>query len=187
MGVSINGGTPIAGWFISGKIALKWMMTRGTPIFLESSISKNSTTCQQTSQQVHDQQICILSSPQDIPGSAMFVDHVYLFFGGIKNTSLWNAIDMSWNSSRAACQSQSCTESYSLRQLTGSLRICSSHLNIGVPATGVYLSPRLPVEQGKLWWTSGWSLGFVHRFEVPNQTKPKSQHCNFSTFGGLLK
>ena len=32
MGISINGGTPIAGWFISWKIPLKWMMTGGTPI-----------------------------------------------------------------------------------------------------------------------------------------------------------
>ena len=31
MGVSINGGTPIAGWIISWKIALNWMMTGGTP------------------------------------------------------------------------------------------------------------------------------------------------------------
>ena len=26
-----NRGTPIAGWFVSWKIPLKWMMTRGTP------------------------------------------------------------------------------------------------------------------------------------------------------------
>jgi hypothetical protein len=32
MEVSINGGTPIAGWFISWKIRLKWMTTGGTPI-----------------------------------------------------------------------------------------------------------------------------------------------------------
>ena len=33
MGVSINGGTPIAGWFLLGKILLKWMITRGTPLY----------------------------------------------------------------------------------------------------------------------------------------------------------
>ena len=27
-----HGGTPIAGWVISRKIPLKWMMTGGTPI-----------------------------------------------------------------------------------------------------------------------------------------------------------
>ena len=32
MEVSINGGTPIAGWFLLGKILVKWMMTGGTPI-----------------------------------------------------------------------------------------------------------------------------------------------------------
>ena len=32
LGLSGNGGTPIAGWFISWKIPLKWMMTGGTPI-----------------------------------------------------------------------------------------------------------------------------------------------------------
>ena len=31
-GVSRNGDTPIAGWFISWNIPLEWMMTRGTPI-----------------------------------------------------------------------------------------------------------------------------------------------------------
>ena len=29
-GFRINGGTPIAGWFISGKNDPKWMMTGGT-------------------------------------------------------------------------------------------------------------------------------------------------------------
>ena len=32
LGVSWNGSTRIAGWFISWKICLKWMMTGGTPI-----------------------------------------------------------------------------------------------------------------------------------------------------------
>ena len=32
MGVSINGGTPIAGWFIRENPIYKWMMTGGTPI-----------------------------------------------------------------------------------------------------------------------------------------------------------
>jgi hypothetical protein len=31
IGVSINGGTPITGWFISWKIPQKWMMPGGTP------------------------------------------------------------------------------------------------------------------------------------------------------------
>ena len=31
MGVSTNGGTPIAGWFIMDNPNLKWMMTGGTP------------------------------------------------------------------------------------------------------------------------------------------------------------
>jgi len=32
IGVSINGGTPIAGWFISWKIPFKWMITGSTPM-----------------------------------------------------------------------------------------------------------------------------------------------------------
>ena len=31
-GVSINGRSPIAGWFLLGTIPLRWMMTGGTPI-----------------------------------------------------------------------------------------------------------------------------------------------------------
>ena len=33
MGVSINGGTPIAGWFIRENPIYKWMMNRGYPYF----------------------------------------------------------------------------------------------------------------------------------------------------------
>ena len=40
MEVSINGGTPIAGWFIMDNPIKIWMITRGTPIFLETSISR---------------------------------------------------------------------------------------------------------------------------------------------------
>ena len=32
MGVSINGDTPIAGWFIRENPNLTWMITRGTPM-----------------------------------------------------------------------------------------------------------------------------------------------------------
>ena len=42
MEVSINGGTPIAGWFIMeqhGKTIYKWMMTGGTPMTHLTSIS----------------------------------------------------------------------------------------------------------------------------------------------------
>ena len=38
MGVSINMDTPIAGWFLLGKIHLKWMMTGGTPMTMETPI-----------------------------------------------------------------------------------------------------------------------------------------------------
>ena len=37
MGVSINGATPIAGWFCWGKSKKKWMIT-GVPLFQESSM-----------------------------------------------------------------------------------------------------------------------------------------------------
>ena len=40
LGVSITGGTPIVGWFIMENPNLTWMMTRGTPPFQETSISK---------------------------------------------------------------------------------------------------------------------------------------------------
>jgi len=33
VGVSINGGTPIAGWFIRENPSIKWMRTGGTPIY----------------------------------------------------------------------------------------------------------------------------------------------------------
>ena len=33
-----HGGSPMAGWFISWKILSKWMMTRGTLYFMETSI-----------------------------------------------------------------------------------------------------------------------------------------------------
>ena len=35
-GFHSHGGTPIAGWFVSWKIPMKWMITRGTPIFPET-------------------------------------------------------------------------------------------------------------------------------------------------------
>ena len=38
MGVFQNGGTPIAGWLISENPTKIWMITRGTPIFMEPPI-----------------------------------------------------------------------------------------------------------------------------------------------------
>ena len=35
-GFHSHGGTPIAGWFISWKLLLKWIMTRGTPMTMET-------------------------------------------------------------------------------------------------------------------------------------------------------
>ena len=35
-----HGGTPVAGWFLLGKILLKWMITRGTPILGNHHINK---------------------------------------------------------------------------------------------------------------------------------------------------
>ena len=37
MGVSMNGGTPIAGWLAKGIILLKWMIW-GVPLFQETTI-----------------------------------------------------------------------------------------------------------------------------------------------------
>ena len=46
MGVSINRGTgvPQNGWFLFGNIPLKWMITRGTPPFMETPISRSRKT-----------------------------------------------------------------------------------------------------------------------------------------------
>ena len=48
MEVSIHGGSPIAGWFISWKMLLKWVITRGTPILgnLHISTYHNLVICQ---------------------------------------------------------------------------------------------------------------------------------------------
>ena len=44
-GVSVNGGTPIAGWFMMENPNLKWMMNRGTPILgnLHMNVYRNGT------------------------------------------------------------------------------------------------------------------------------------------------
>ena len=47
MGGSINGGYPIAGWFLLGKIPLKWMMTGGTPILRNPQMFMRKN-CEQT-------------------------------------------------------------------------------------------------------------------------------------------
>ena len=36
-GVHSHGGTPTAGWFMLGKIPLKWMITRGSPMTQETN------------------------------------------------------------------------------------------------------------------------------------------------------
>ena len=43
-GFNSHGGTPIAGWFISGKMPLNWMITGGYPyfnLFQESPMEPN--------------------------------------------------------------------------------------------------------------------------------------------------
>jgi len=42
MAVSINGGTPIAGWFAVENPIYKWMITGGTPILGNPNICGNS-------------------------------------------------------------------------------------------------------------------------------------------------
>ena len=44
MGVSINGGIPIAGWFIREDPNLKWMITSGTPMTMETPHSAQRHT-----------------------------------------------------------------------------------------------------------------------------------------------
>jgi hypothetical protein len=45
VGVSINGGIPIAGWFISGKIhENQWMMTGGSPISGNHQVVNNASS-----------------------------------------------------------------------------------------------------------------------------------------------
>ena len=43
MGVSTNGGTPIAGWFMSWKIPFTWMTTGGTPMTMETPKCSTNT------------------------------------------------------------------------------------------------------------------------------------------------
>ena len=45
MGVSINGGTPIAGWFIRENPSLTWMRTGGSPMTQETSICFMDKSC----------------------------------------------------------------------------------------------------------------------------------------------
>jgi hypothetical protein len=45
MGVSINGGTPIAGWFIRENPSLTWMRTGGSPMPQETSICFMDKSC----------------------------------------------------------------------------------------------------------------------------------------------